>query len=424
MTRTRTGEHAPRATLWSNRDFLKFWFGETTSLFGAQITVLALPLLAVTQFQAGPRELGLLGFVTWFSYVVFALPFGVWVDRSRRRPMMIGANLARLLLIGAIPVLSVVDRLDLVSLVLIASGVAVASVLFDVSWMSYVPTLVQGPKNLVEANGKLGATSAAAMSAGPGLGGLLVTALTAPVAMILDAVSYAVSVVTLLWIRVSEPEPEPPAGPRRLLAELTDGLRFVAGNRHLRTIALIGGLCNVLTVASSTLFLLYALVDKGLSPVLIGLVLAIGAIGGVVGATFSQRVVTALGVGMTYSVSMSVTFVGLVLIPIASGPRLLVVAAFVLAFFLAYLGNSVANVVIMSLRQTVTPHSLLGRMNAAMRTLMYAGAALGAAGAGVLGEVFGLRVALWLVAAGASVMIAAVIWSPVGTLREMPVTAE
>jgi MFS family permease len=424
VTRPQTGRLASRSALWGNRDFTKFWFGETLSLFGAQITTLALPLTAVTEFGAGPKELGLLGFATWCPYVVFALLFGVWVDRTRRRPMMIWANVVRMVLIGLVPLLAALDRLEIVSLVLITAGVGVASVLFDVSWMSYVPTLVRGPDNLVEANGKLGATAAAATSAGPGLGGLLVTALTAPVAMVVDAVSYLVSVVTLVLIRVQEPPPKAGTTRRRLIPELLEGLRWVAGNRYLREIALFGCLCNFLTIASSTLYLLYALQVKGLRPDLIGLVLSLGAVGGVAGAALSGRVLAKLGVGRTYVVSMSMTFLGLVLVPVADGPRPLVVVLFVLAYFVAYLGISVANVVIVSLRQTVTPHSLLGRMNAAMRTLLYAGAALGAAVAGLLGDTLGLRGGLWLIAAGAGAMIVTVLLSSVGRLREMPPAAE
>lgn len=414
-----------RSALWQNRDFLRFWSGETLSLFGSQITTLALPLTAVTVFGAGPSELGLLGFVTWFPYVVFALPFGVWVDRTRRRPMMIASNVVRMLLIGLVPLLAALGRLEFVSLVVITAAVGTASVLFDVGWMSYVPTLVRDRDFLVEANGKLGATSAAATAAGPGLGGLLVTALTAPIAMALDAVSYLVSVVSLLLIKTREPRPERKDGaPRRLLAELGEGLRWVLGNRYLWQIALFGCLCNFLSNATNTLFLLYALQDNGLPPGLIGLVLSIGAVGGIIGASVSGRVLRRLGVGRTYAIFMATTFLGLLLVPVAGGPRPVVLIVFFVAYFLAYLGVSVANVVVTSLRQIVTPHALLGRMNAAMRTLLYAGAALGTAAAGLLGDELGIRSALWLIAAGSVAMIVTVGLSSITRLREMPAAPE
>jgi MFS family permease len=413
-----------RSSLLRNGDFLKFWGGETLSLFGAQVTTLALPLTAVLEFQAGPGELGLLGFAQWCPYLALALVFGVWVDRGRRRPMMIAANVIRMVLIGLVPLLAAFDQLEIVSLVIITAGVGMASVLFDVSWMSYVPTLVRGSENLVEANGKLGATSAAAETAGPGLGGLLVSALTAPIAMVVDAVSYLVSVVTLSLIRVREPRPERPETGRRLFPELAEGLRWVAGNRYLRAIALIGCFCNFLTIANNTLFLLYALQSHSFPPSLIGLTMSLGAIGGVIGAAFSGRVLAKLGVGRTYSVMVSTVFVGLVLVPIAGGPLPVVVVVFVLAYFLMYGGMSVANVVILSLRQTITPSSLLGRMTAAMRTLMFTGGALGAPVAGLLGSTLGLHGALWCIAAGASLMIVAVVLSPVGRLKEMPPAVE
>lgn len=413
-----------RSALWRNTDFLKFWFGETVSLFGSQVTTLALPLTAVTAFAAGPSQLGLLGFVTWFPYVLFALPFGVWVDRSRHRPMMIASNVVRMVLIGLVPLLAALGRLEFVPLVLITAAVGTASVLFDVGWMSYVPTLVRDRDFLVEANGKLGATSAAATAAGPGLGGVLVTALTAPIAMAVDAVSYLASVVSLLLIKTREPKPEPKDGaPRRLLSELGEGLRWVVGNRYLWQIALFGGLCNFLSNATNTLYLLYALHDNGLPPGLIGLVLSIGAVGGVIGASVSGKVLRRLGVGRTYAVFMSTTFLGLLLVPVAGGPRPVALGVFFVAYFLAYLGVSVANVVVSSLRQIVTPRALLGRMNAAMRTLLYAGAALGTAAAGLLGEQLGVRTALWLFAAGSVAMIVAVALSSITRLREMPAAA-
>lgn len=412
-----------KSVLWHNPDFLKFWTGETLSLFGTQVTTLALPLTAVREFQAGAADLGLLGFVQWFPYVLLAMLFGVWVDRSRRRPLMIGANLVRMVLIAAVPVLAALHRLDFAELVCVAAGVGVGSVLFDVSWMSYVPTLVRDKENLVEANSKLGATSAAATSGGPGVGGLLVTALTAPIAMAVDAGSYFVSLLTLLWIRVPEPAP-PPAKARRLVPELAEGLRWVVGDRYLRAMAVIGGLCNFLTNASATLFLLYALHDKGLPAAVIGLILSLGATGGIAGAVVSSRVLARLGIGRTYTVSMSVMFFGVALIPLAGGPRALVTVLFVLGYFLAYFGVSVANVVVVSVRLTVTPHAMLGRMNAAMRTLLYAGAAFGTLGAGLVGSLFGVHTGLLVIATGAALMIVAVMRSSVGGLKEMPAAVE
>src|SRR6266446_20283 len=161
-----------RASLWQNRDFVQFWSGETLSLYGTQITILALPLTAVLVFHAGARELGLLRFLELLPYPAFSLLFGVWVDRSRRRPLMLGANFARMILLALVPILAAAGQLNLVSLMVITFAVGAASVLFDVSWMSYVPTLIRDRRYLVEANTKLGITASSADVAGPGLAGV------------------------------------------------------------------------------------------------------------------------------------------------------------------------------------------------------------------------------------------------------------
>ncbi|MEU4547179.1 MFS transporter [Nonomuraea dietziae] len=190
---TEPGAASAREGLWRNSDFLKFWLGETLSLLGTQVTNLALPLTAIYVFQATDEQVGLLRFLQLAPYLGLALLFGVWVDRVRRRPVMVWANLTRMVLLALIPVLAWLDVLSMAPLLVIACVIGVASVLFDVSWMSFVPTLVKDPKHYVEAGAKMGISSSAADVAGPGLAGALISALTAPVALVVDAFSYLVS---------------------------------------------------------------------------------------------------------------------------------------------------------------------------------------------------------------------------------------
>lgn len=420
----RTAETAVSGALWRNADFLKFWSGETLSLFGTQITMLALPLTAVLMFNAGPAQMGLLLFLQLVPHLAFAMLFGVWVDRARRRPIMIGANVARMILIGLVPTLAAFGQLQMPLLFVIAFGIGVASVLFDVSWMSYVPTLVRDPQYLVDANSKLSITATASYTAGPAIAGLLITALTAPVAMAVDAFSYLVSVVSLLRIRVSEPRTEPSPLKRRLIPELLEGLHWVFGDKYLRPVAFVGCFCNFVLMGNSSIFLLYAVRDKAVQPEVLGLILSVGAIGGLLGSIASGRLVRHVRLGLVYSVSVTAVFLGPILIPAAGGPTLLVVAMFIASFFLSYLGLAVSNVVIMSLRQTVTPPKLMGRMNAAMRTLLFGGGSLGGLVAGLLGDNLGLHQTLWVIASGAALMIPFIVLSPVGRLREMPAPAD
>ncbi|MFL6130637.1 MAG: MFS transporter [Mycobacteriales bacterium] len=409
----------PSRTLAGNRDFVVFWAGETLSLYGTQVTMLALPLTAVLVFGAGPEELGLLRFAQYVPYLALALVFGVWVDRSRRRPVMIGANVARAVLVGLVPALAAADVLRLPLLLVITLAIGVASVLFDVSWMSYVPTLIEDRGQLVEANSKLAVSSSSAEAAGPGIGGVLVGALTAPIAMAVDAVTFAFSVLSLLCIRSVEPRP-PRSAQRQLRRELADGLRWVLGDRHLRALALVGCCCNFFIIATTSMFLLYAVRERGLSPAALGLVLSAGAVGGVLGSLAAGTLVRRLPLGRVYAGAVTSIFLGPAVIAVASGPRPLSTAIFVAAFVLIYAGMSVSNVVIVSLRQTVTPNALMARMNAAMRTLMFGGGALGGPAGGLLAGWLGLRPALVVLALGSAAMLVPIILSPVSRLRRMP----
>lgn len=415
---------SPPRSLWHNRDFMVFWAGEALSLYGTQITALALPLTAVLVFEVGPEQLGLLRFAQLVPFLGLALVFGVWVDRVRKRPVMLGANLTRMVLIGLVPVLHYLDLLSLPLLYALALGVGVATVLFDVSWMSYVPVLVQDRRSLLEANTKLNATLSSADVAGPGIAGALVSAFSAPAAMASNAISYALSVVSLLVVRVPEPAPPAPGTKRRLRVELAEGLRWVFGNTWLRAIGLIGCSCNFFLTMVQSLFLLYAVRDKDLSAASVGFVMGAAAVGGLLGALISGMVVRRLTVGLAYRVSVSVIFLGPLLIPVAGGPTWLLMSFFVASFFLEYFGSSIANVIIVSLRQTITPQHLMGRMTAAMRMLLYGGGALGAPLGGLLAGVVGLHTALWIAGVLSAAMLAPIIMSPVGKLRAMPAAPE
>lgn len=422
-TRTRTKEPSTGG-LWRNGDFLKFWLGETLSLLGAQVTNLALPLTAITAFDASDEQVGVLRFLQLVPYLGLALVFGVWVDRARRQRIMLGANLVRMLLLALVPVLYWTDALSMASLLLIACAVGVASVLFDVSWMSYVPTLVRDPKHYVEAGAKMGMSSSAADVAGPGLAGVLVGALTAPVALIVDAFSYLVSLVSLLLIRTREPRPDPPAVRRHWPTELRDGLRWVLKNPVLRSLALIGFCCNFSMVTVWTMFLLYGTRDLHLDSTTLGGIFATASVGGLIGAVISRKVIRRFRLGRVYLVAQSALLIGPMLIVLATGPRPVMVAMFVLSFFTTYLGLGVAGVVIVSLRQAGTPQSMMGRMTAVFRTLLFGGGALGGLFAGLLSGRIGAQGALTVAAIGSAAVLIALVRSPVSRLHSLPSAPE
>jgi len=410
---------APPASLWRNHDFLKFWLGETLSLLGTQVTNLALPLTAIYAFGATDTQVGVLRFVQLAPYIGLALLFGVWVDRARRRQVMLGANAIRLVLLAAVPTLSATHLLSMPVLLVIAGGIGVASVLFDVSWMSYVPTLVRDPRHYVEASAKMGISSSAADVAGPGLAGALINVLTAPVALIVDAFSYLVSVVSLLMIRSPEPRPAR-AETRHVSVELRDGLRWVLSDRVLRWLAVIGFCCNFSMVTVWTMFLLYAARDLQLGSTAIGGIFATASVGGLLGALLSRKVLDRFPVGRVYLVAQSALLLGPALIPAAAGSRPVMIALFTLSFFTTYLGLGVAGVIIVSLRQSVTPQSMMGRMTAVFRTLLFGGGALGGLTAGLLSDAVGPRTALAIAATASAAVVIALVASPVTRVRGLP----
>ena len=325
-----------------------------------------------------------------------------------------------MILIGLIPVLHATHHLSMGTLLVLATAIGVASVLFDVSWMSFVPTVVKEPKQYVEANQKLGVTSSCADVAGPGVAGAVISALSAPTALAADAFSYLFSLATLLWIRTPEAKVPPTRAERRLRAELSEGLRFVFGDRILRPLALIAPFCNFVMVGVWTMFLLYASRSVGLSSAQIGVVFASSSVGGLVGAAVSRRLITQLparrgvrGLDVGHLPRSAVDTPRRRLAAGAAGDvhRLLLPQP---------TGSRRGDVIMISLRQTCTPPPLMGRMNAAFRTMLFGGGSLGALFGGFIADAFGLRTSIIAVAIGSAVMVLPVLLSPVSRLRAMP----
>lgn len=399
-----------------NRNFSKFWFGETVSLFGVRVTFLALPLTAVLVLGADAEQLGTLWFFFFLPYLVVALPFGLLIDRRPKRPLMITANLVRAVLIGLVPLLAVTGLLTLPALLAITFGIGVATVLFEVCLQSYVPLIVL-KEHLVAANGRVGASMSAAESAGPGLGGLLVQLLTAPIALIANATSYLVSVWSLWSIRV--PEPPPPKVSRNVQQEIADGLRFIVRNPYLRPVMLGGAAYNFFYVFNEALFVIFAVHILHFSPSLIGLVMALGAFGGVLGATVASSLVRRFPFGRVYLAGELVSVCGPVLIAAASGPMVVAAVLVTTGFFLRHSGSALGNAASMTLRQTVTPTDLLGRMNAGMRMIMWGPQTVGALAAGLIGGLIGVRAGLWVAAVGTLLSVLPIALSRIPRLREL-----
>jgi MFS family permease len=404
--------------LWKHADFMKFWTGETVSLFGTQITFLALPLTAILVLNATPQELGLIRFLENVPFLLFAMLVGAWVDRRRKRPVMIGANIVRACLVVLVPVLAITGGLRMPVLYAIAFGMGVGTVFFDVCWMSYVPNLV-AKEQLVEANSKVSTSYSAADVAGPGLGGGLVQLFSAPKALLADAFSYVISIISLLSIKAEEPLPER-SQRRHLLRDVKEGLGLVLGNRYVRATTAQGGLWNFCFVMSNTIFLLYAIREKHFSAGLVGLVLSVGAVGAILGSALASTISRRFPYGRMIMLATAFGTLPSFLIPAASGSRTAVIVIFMVAFFMLQYGLATANVLMITLRQAVTPRHMLARMTAASRTVLYTLGPVGGLVGGALGASIGLRTTLWVTAVGFAVSLVPIYLSPIPSLRELP----
>jgi MFS family permease len=406
----------PRGGLWSHGDFLKLWSGQTISEFGSQVSQIAIPTAAVLTLDASAFEVAALEAVTFMPFLLFTLPAGVWVDRLRRRWILIAGDLGRALLLASIPVAYLAGGLTLWQLYVVGFLVGIHTVFFDVAYQSYLPSLVDR-ETLIEGNSKLQMTVSGAAIAGPGLSGGLIALATAPYAILVDAVSFLVSGAFTVAIRKRE-DPPPATERRRLLVELWEGLRYVVGHRLLLPQALATGSSNFATNIIFALYFVYAYRHLGLSPALVGLAGAIGAVGWLVGSTQADRLRRRLGVNGATILGASLGGPAALLVPLA--PRGLAVPFLAASGAILGFGAVVYNIQQVSLRQAITPERLQGRMNASMRFLVWGTMPLGSLTGGALASTIGLRQALFVGAGLAFAPILPVVLSPLRSLREFP----
>lgn len=406
-----------RRSLWRHPDFVKLWAGETVSLFGTQVTVLALPLTAVLTLEASASEVGLLNAARFAPFIAVILLAGVWVDRRRRLPVLIQTNAGRTLLIALVPAAAALDLLRIELLYVVGFLVGALTVFFDVAYPSYLPSLVPRDR-LTEGNSKLQASASAAEVGGPGLGGLLVQLVTAPFALLVDAVSFLVSAVVLSRIRSREPDPMAERAPA--YAAIREGFRFTFADRYLRPIAGEAATYNLFEQTILTVFVIYAVRELGLSAGLLGLIISIGAAGAFVGAVGAGYPARRFGLGRTIVGAMLVACTVPLAVPLVTGAEHVTVPLLGLIFFVWGLAIAVSNVHVVSLRQAITPDALLGRMNASYRFFTYGAIPIGALLGGFSGDALGLRETLFV---GAGGLLLALIWiaaSAVPRLRDLP----
>jgi predicted MFS family arabinose efflux permease len=374
------------------------------------------PLLAATVLAAGPFEMGLLTAAETAAFLVIGLPAGVWVDRMGRRRMMLRADFVRSGLLLTVPLAWWAGWLTLAQLVVVALLAGVATVFFDVAYQSYLPSLV-GREHLVEGNAKLQASQSVAQVVGPGIGGALTQLAGAADAVLVTGLGFFTSALCLLRIRAVEPEPERHEN-ARLWPQITEGLRFVFGNRTLRAIVAATSTGNLAGSAFSAVQVLFLTRTVGLSAAGVGTVLAFGGAGGVLGAITAGWVSGWLGQARSIWLVPMVTWPAALLVPLAAPGWRVGLAAAGLTI-LGY-GVIIYNVVQVSYRQAICPDRLLGRMNASVRFVVWGTMPLGGIVGGALGEWIGIRGTLWICAALEALAVLWVLCSPLRRLRDVP----
>lgn len=411
------GKHARHpARLWAHHDFLRLWGADTVSQIGTMVSAVALPLVAVKTLHASTFEVGLLTAAETAAFLLVGLPAGAWVDRVRRRPVMVGADWGRFLLLASVPVAAVAGVLTIGQLYLVALMTGVLTVFFDVAYQSYLPSLV-GRDHLVEGNAKLESSRSIAQVGGPSLGGFLVQLFGAPYAVAADAVSYLLSALGIGWIRKPEPSPELPER-RHLGREISEGLRFVFSQRLLWAIAGSTATSNMFSAIAGAVWVVFLARTLALSAGTIGLLLAAGSVGGIAGALGSSWIARRIGSARTIWGAMTCAALGGVLPPLTQpGWRLGLFAAGMFVFSFAAVVYNVAQV---SFRQALCPERLLGRMNATMRFLVWGTMPLGGVLGGAIGTALGPRGALWVAAAGGFLAPLWTLLSPMRRMRDMP----
>jgi MFS family permease len=384
------------ARAWADRNFRRLWVGSSASWFGAEIGELALPLLALITLSATPAEMGLLRTMQFLPFLLATLPLGVLVDRCRKRPLMIGADLGRFVLIGGIPVLIWVGAGHIELVYVFVFAAAMLTVLYQLSDFAFLPRVVT-PDLLLDANSKLTATQSAAEIGGKGLGGLLVQALTAPFAVLFNAAGYLVSAFAIARIDVEERVER--SKDRSVWREVAEGLRLVARNKYLRPLLSESTTYNLFFELFLVGLMVFAVRELGLSPALIGLAFTIGAVGTFLGAWFGARVAGRFGYGRVLLVTMLVGNSASILLVLLNDEdtAMLILAS---VFFLMGLGTGIANVHATSLRQSVVPSALHGRVNAAYRMVSWGAVPIGASLGGLIATQFSPHTAMLVGALG------------------------
>ena len=402
--------------VFANRDFVLLWSGQSVSELGSSVTVVALPLGAVAALHASTCQVSLLTVATWAAWLLIGLPAGVWVDRLPRRPVLVGTDLGRAALLATIPLAAAVHALTMAQLVTVAFAVGLLSVLFDVGYPAYLPSVIATDR-LVAGNSALAASESAANVIGPSVGGALVQALGAPVALLADAASFAVSAVSLAGLRAGGRPPQPPPAGRSLGREIGAGLRYVRAHPLARSVLGAGVLANFVLAGYQAVIVVFLARQVGLRPAVIGVLFTLSAVGGLAGSLVAAPLAGRVGNARVMCGGSVLTAACGLLIPLTSeGTGIVWYLAGALPLSL---GLAAFNVCTRAAMQAAAPDAMRGRVTASVRLFSRGVMPLGALAAGALAQVLTPRAAL---AVFFVLLIGTPVWllaSPVGRVRDV-----
>ena len=404
-------------SLWQHADFLKLWVGQTVSRLGSVVTRTALPLVALLVLGAGPFELAFLVIAQSLSVLLVGLVAGAWVDRLRRRPILIASDVARAALLFTVPLAQALGALRMEQLYAVAFLAGCLDVVFSAAYPAYVPSLI-GVDRVVEGNSKLATSSAIAEVGGPGLAGALVQIISAPFAILVDALSYLVSALSVALIRTPEPARPAREASSRVIGEIAEGLRVVRGHKVVFPLAARSIIAHVSGAFYGVLYSLYLLNELHLDPFLLGIVISAGGVGSLVGSVFASRVVRAIGIGPAIVwMAAGASAIG-ILTPLAQGP---VALATIMVFLPQLIGDglqTIGGVAEISLVQGLVPDRILGRTNATLEVISHGvGFPIGALIAAFIAEQIGVRGAIAVGWAGMAASLLFLVFSPVPRVR-------
>jgi MFS family permease len=407
-----------KGNLWHHREFLRFWTGDTIVQFTGSISGLALGVVAVLTLKANGFQLGVIVALGFIAFPTMGLFVGVWMDRMKRKPVMIAADIIQVVALGSVPLSYVLGVLSLYQLYGVSLVMGITTLFFDVAYQSYLPSLVE-KEDVVEGNQKLQTSESASGVIGPSTASVLMQLVGAALTVTVDAVGTLVGALTLVSIRKPEPEPQPnPSGAgRSFFREMKEGIHVITGNSLLWTQAGCTGTSNLGSNMFSVAILIYALDTLGISQGVIGIVFSNGAVGFLVGVLISGRVTSAVGFGRSIALSTATAF-GYLIVLLAHGAYAAPVIG--VAFFVVSLGVPIYNINQVSLRQIITPNRLQGRMNATMRTLIWGTIPAGALLGGVLVVTVG---AIPSIIVATLIMGSSVLWivlGPIIKLKKQP----